>query len=315
MQGKKTLRIGTRGSNLALYQANAVKSALEKVNSGYDIEIRIIKTRGDRILNKSLSKIGDKGLFTKELENELSDGTIDMAVHSLKDLPTYLPEGMKIGAVLPRGEFRDVLVSKDGRKLKDFGKGDTFATSSLRRRAALLAINREFRIVDIRGNVETRLKKMYNGHCDAIVMAGAGLQRLGLESQITEIIDPTIILPAVSQGAIAIEVMEDPAFQDNLLSLINHVPTSISIQAERSFLHNLQGGCQVPIGCYSRLKDQSITLTGCVASLSGSVFLKETLVGSVDNPLELGRQLAENLKQLGAEKILNDIRDNLTHSY
>lgn len=191
---KKTIRIGTRGSQLALYQAKKVKATLEVLFPELHVELKIIKTKGDKILDVALSKIGDKGLFTKEIENELIDGSVDIAVHSLKDLPTKLPEGLKLGAVLERGEFRDAFVGRNGKKLADLKAGDVVATSSLRRIAGLLKINNQIIIKDIRGNVNSRLQKMEDGYCDAMIMAAAGLQRLELDSYITEIIDPEIVI-------------------------------------------------------------------------------------------------------------------------
>ena len=222
---KKTIRIGTRGSQLALYQAKKVKATLECIYPELQVELKIIKTKGDKILDVALSKIGDKGLFTKEIEVELLDNTVDIAVHSLKDLPTRLPDGLKLGAVLERGEFRDAFVSRNGKKLADLKPGDVVATSSLRRIAGLLKINNQIVIKDIRGNVNSRLQKMEDGYCDAMIMAAAGLQRLGLERYITEVIDPEVVMPAVSQGAIAIETRENDPEVDELMAKVNHTDT------------------------------------------------------------------------------------------
>ncbi len=302
--------IGTRGSNLALYQAHAVKSALEELDPECRFELRIIKTQGDKNLKTPLSQIGDKGLFTKELENELYRGSIDLAVHSLKDLPTQMPEGLCLAAVLQRAEVRDALVSASGRKLHELSDGTVFATSSLRRRAALLSINEEFRITDIRGNVETRLKKMFDGHCEAMVMAAAGLQRLGLQDHITEIIDPEIILPAVGQGAIAIQTLCGSVLLDGILKQVNHQPTFRAVEAERSFLHTLQGGCQIPIGCYSHEQEDTLTLTGFVASTDGRELLRDRVSGPSSEGLNLGKMLANRLLEEGASAILDEIRSN-----
>jgi len=311
---KKTIRIGTRGSQLALYQAKKVKTTLEDSFPELQVELKIIKTKGDKILDVALSKIGDKGLFTKEIENELLDGSIDLAVHSLKDLPTKLPDGLKLSAVLERGEYRDALVSKNGKKLADLKAGDIVATSSLRRIAGLLKRNNQIVIKDIRGNINSRLQKMEDGYCDAMIMAAAGLQRLGLERYITEIIDPDVIMPAVSQGAIAIETrLNDPEI-DLLMEKINHTATWNAITAERAFLEHLEGGCQVPLGCYSKVDNDTLILKGFVASTDGTQFINETISGEIANGAKLGVQMAEKMLERGASQILNQIKStNNTH--
>jgi len=311
---KKNIIIGTRGSQLALYQAKKVKATLEEIFPGLLVELKIIKTKGDKILDVALSKIGDKGLFTKEIENELIDRTVDIAVHSLKDLPTKLPEGLKLGAVLERAEFRDALVSRDGKKLAELAPGSVIATSSLRRIAGLLKINNQITIKDIRGNVNSRLKKMEEGYCDAMIMAAAGLQRLGLESYITEIIDPETIMPAVSQGAIAIETRENDPEVDELMAKLNHLDTWKTITAERAFLGHLEGGCQVPLGCYSKLEEGVLTISGFVASIDGKQYIRETVSGDIDKGAVIGVNLAEKMLEKGAMEILNQIKStNITH--
>ncbi|MEI8114541.1 MAG: hydroxymethylbilane synthase [Bacteroidia bacterium] len=311
---KKTIRIGTRGSQLALYQAKKVKATLEKIFPELQVELKIIKTKGDKILDVALSKIGDKGLFTKEIENELIDGSVDLAVHSLKDLPTTLPEGLKLGAVLERGEFRDALVSLNGKKLADLKAGDVIATSSLRRIAGLLKINNQIIIKDIRGNVNSRLKKMEEGYCDAMIMAAAGLQRLGLEKYITEIIDPELLMPAVSQGAIAIETrLNDPEI-DALMEKLNHSETWNTVVAERAFLAHLQGGCQVPLGCYSKISNGILEMSGFVASVDGKQYIREDISGELKNGAEIGVELGEKMLRKGAGEILDQIKSsNNTH--
>lgn len=305
---KKTIRIGTRGSQLALYQAEKVKATLQLIFPDLQVELEIIKTKGDKILDVALSKIGDKGLFTKEIENALVDGSVDLAVHSLKDLPTALPDGLKLGAVLERGEFRDALVSVTGKTLSNLKAGDVVATSSLRRIASLLKINNQIIIKDIRGNVNSRLQKMENGHCDAMIMAAAGLQRLGLEKYITEIIDPEVILPAVSQGAIAIETRIGDTEIETLMAKLNHTQTWQAITAERAFLAKLQGGCQVPLGCFSEIENEKLTLHGFVASVDGQQFIRETISGDLANGADLGIELAEKMEEKGATEILNKIK-------
>ena len=306
---KNSVKIGTRGSQLALFQAGLTKAKLLEKFPEIEVEIVIIKTKGDKILDVALSKIGDKGLFTKEIENALLAGEVDIAVHSLKDLPTTLPEGLKLGAVLERGEFRDALVSKDGRKLHELTENDVIATSSLRRKASLLRYNKNFHIVDIRGNVNTRLRKMEEGYCDAMIMAAAGLHRLELDNYITEIIRPEIIIPAASQGIIAIESRVDDTETEKLLNAINHEPSWIAGEAERGFLRAIEGGCQVPVGCFSKLIKEEITLTGFVASTDGSVYLLETEAGSVDQPKATGEKLARKLIERGAAKIMEEVRN------
>ncbi|BBE19738.1 porphobilinogen deaminase [Aquipluma nitroreducens] len=311
---KKTIRIGTRGSQLALYQAKKVKATLENIFPELQVELKIIKTKGDKILDVALSKIGDKGLFTKEIENELIDGSVDLAVHSLKDLPTKLPDGLKLGAVLERGEFRDALVSLKGKKMSDLKAGDVVATSSLRRIAGLLKINNQIVIKDIRGNVNSRLQKMEDGYCDAMIMAAAGLQRLGLEQYITEIIDPEVIMPAVSQGAIAIETRLNDPEVDELMEKLNHLNTWNTVVAERAFLAHLEGGCQVPLGCYSRVENGTLNMSGFVSSIDGKQYIREDVSGEMTNGADLGVQMAEKMLEKGAKEILDQIKSsNNTH--
>ena len=300
--------IGTRGSQLALYQANYIKDLLLKTIPGITPEIKIIKTKGDKILDTSLSKIGDKGLFTKELEDELLKGSIDMAVHSLKDMPTELPEGLKLAAVSERGDISDALVSKNNKKFNELTPKDKIATSSLRRIASLLNYNPEFHIVDIRGNVNTRLKKMEEGHCDAMIMAYTGLKRLGLEDHVTEILPAEDFIPAVSQGAIGIETTKGNPELDALIQQINHMETWNCIIGERAFMKTLEGGCQVPVGCFSKLENDTLILTGFVASTNGKLYLKERISGKITEANELGIKLAALLIEKGGREILNNIR-------
>ncbi len=303
------IKIGTRGSQLALYQANKLKSELVEQFPGTDFEIIVIKTKGDKILDVALSKIGDKGLFTKEIENALLDGRIDMAVHSLKDLPTVLPEGLKLGAVLKRGEFRDALVSTDGRKLSDLNNDDVIATSSLRRRAQLLKINPDFNIVDIRGNVNTRIKKMKDGYCTAMVMAAAGLQRLGLNEYISEIIDENAIIPAVSQGIIAVESRSNDQRINAFLERINDEESLTAGTAERTFLNVLEGGCQIPVGCYTGFEKDTFSIHGFISKPDGSQFISGSLAGRKSDAEEIAGQLAESFLKKGAKEIVAYIRN------
>jgi hydroxymethylbilane synthase len=305
---KETVRIGTRGSQLALFQAKLTKKKLLEKFPGITVEIVVIKTKGDKILDIALSKIGDKGLFTKEIETALLRNTIDIAVHSLKDLQTNLTEGLKLGAVLERGEFRDALISRDGRKLNELTAGDTIATSSLRRKTGLLRINKTLNIVDIRGNVNTRLLKMKKGYCNAMIMAAVGLQRLALDKYITEILDPEVMIPAVGQGVIAIESKSEDPRIDILLQAINHVETQNIIEIERAFLHSIKGGCQVPVGCYTKTEGNFISITGFVASIDGTEFLLDQESGFITEGKTIGEKLSKKLIEKGAGRIMENIR-------
>lgn len=303
------IKIGTRGSQLALYQAKRLKSELENYFPDTDFEIVIIKTKGDKILDVALSKIGDKGLFTKEIENALLEKQIDMAVHSLKDLPTVLPKGLKLGAVLERGEFRDALVSLNGKKLNSLTENDVIATSSLRRKAQLLKINPNFKIIDIRGNVNTRIEKMKNGYCTAMLMAAAGLQRLGMDEYISEILPEEILMPAVSQGIIAIESRINDTGTDVFLQKINHESSYHSALAERKFLNVLEGGCQIPLGCYTELTNDFFKIHGFISKPDGSDYISGNRSGKPEQAVEIAEQLAKSFLERGAFKIVEFIRN------
>ena len=303
-----TIKIGTRGSKLALYQAFLVQEELQKHYPDTTFVIEIIKTKGDQILDVALSKIGDKGLFTKEMETALFNGDIDMAVHSLKDLPTRFPEGAKLGAVLKRGDIRDALISLDGRKVKDLTSNDVIATSSLRRKAQLLRINPDFKIIEIRGNVNTRIRKMQEGYCDVMVMAGAGLQRLEMAEYISELFDPELMIPACSQGAIAVEIRENDPATEELVSKINHTESFAATEAERTFLGTLEGGCQIPVGSYTKIEGDKFKITGFISSIDGSKFLRESAEGALSDAVFLSAKLAKSLYNQGGAQILSEIR-------
>jgi hydroxymethylbilane synthase len=305
---KEEINIGTRSSKLALWQARQVQEALTGVYPQVSVNIIPVKTKGDDVLDVALSKIGDKGLFTREIEDALLKGQIDIAVHSLKDMPTILPPGLTLGGVLPRGEVRDVLVSRDKCKLKDMNRGERVGTSSLRRQAQILHYNPALKVVDIRGNVTTRLRKMHEGHCDALVMAGAGFIRLGLESEITEYLDTDIMLPAVSQGAVAMEIRDHDAKVAQMVSEINDHATLLTTSAERRFLHTIEGGCQVPVGCFSEIRGHKIRLTGLIASVDGCTVLKETMEGEQENAGIIAEELARKILAMGGKEILNNLR-------
>lgn len=281
-----------------------LKAAFPDIES----EVVVIKTKGDIILDVSLSKIGDKGLFTKEIEQSLLNGEIDLAVHSLKDLPTELPDGLIVGGVLPRGEVRDVFVSKDGLKLSELDGSHRVATSSLRRKAQLLHHYPGLTIVDIRGNVNSRIKKMNEGHCEGLLMAGAGIIRLGLEHLITQFVEPEIIMPAVSQGIVAIEIRED---DDNIRSLLDVITDNMTWScavAERAFLRTMEGGCQVPVACYTEGVGDKMLISGMVASLDGKTLICKRVECVTDELSEKAVELAFSILEDGGKEILETIR-------
>jgi hydroxymethylbilane synthase len=308
MLNTRKLIIGSRGSDLALWQANFVKKELKKKNKNLDIEIKIIKTKGDKILDIALSKIGDKGLFTKELEQKLLNNEIDIAVHSLKDLQTDIPKGLKLACVTKRHSVEDVLIARKKRitidKLKE---GATVATGSLRRKAQLKHIRPDINVVELRGNVPTRIEKFLKSDWDAIILARAGVERLKLKKYISSVIDTNIILPAVGQGALGIEIKNTNKFAEKILKSIHDENTYAAITAERALLKKLEGGCQVPIGAYAEVRKNGLYLTGLVATIEGDLTLSKTLRGSKKNPQLLGRKLASDLIKAGAKNILKEI--------
>ncbi|MEO7660227.1 MAG: hydroxymethylbilane synthase [Pyrinomonadaceae bacterium] len=301
---RNTFIIGTRGSDLALWQAEFVKGRLKAKLPNAELEIKIISTTGDQILDQSLSKIGDKGLFTRQIETALLKGEIDLAVHSLKDLQTEQPEGLTIGAVCHRDLPNDAFISSKYGSIDELPDGATVATGSLRRKCQLLSHRPNLRVVDIRGNVPTRLKKFENSDADAIVLAFAGLHRLGLDSRVKQLIPFNLMLPAVGQGAIAVEVrFDDQRVLDTVAKIDDH-ETRICITAERAFLRRLEGGCQVPIGALATLEDGLLRLDGMVGSLDGSVVYRESIDGDAANADNLGSYLANILIEKGAGKLL-----------
>jgi hydroxymethylbilane synthase len=302
------LRLGTRGSRLALWQAHHVAWSLGQIDPDLEVEIKVIKTQGDRILDVALSKIGDKGLFTKEIENELLSGDIDLAVHSMKDLPTVLPPGLMVGAVLQRENPQDVLISPRGYNLYGLPPGGRVGTSSLRRVAQLKAVRPDLKTLDLRGNLETRLKKMEEQGLDGIILAFAGVKRLGFEALITDMIDPELVVPAVSQGAIVVETRAADRGILETLSPINHRPSYFATQAERALLRELEGGCQVPIGALARVRGQSLHLQAMVATLDGQKILRDSAEGEFEKASDIGRALAEKLLRRGAAQILAETR-------
>ena len=303
----RNIVIGSRGSQLALWQANWVKSELERLHSNADIDIRIIATSGDKIQDVPLSKIGGKGLFVKEIEEALLANEIDLAVHSMKDVPIDLPTELGISVITKRENPLDALISKNGEKLADLPQGATIGTSSLRRSSQLLKYRGDFKIHPLRGNVDTRLRKVEEGKYDAILLASAGLNRLGWANRITEEISHDILLPAMGQGALGIETRLDDTKIYDLISTLDHEQTHYAVSAERSLVGRLDGGCQVPIGAYARVEKGLITLKGLVASLDGEVIYKLENGGPVDDAINIGQELGAQLLKMGANEILEKL--------
>lgn len=289
--------IGSRGSQLALWQANHIAACLQAL--GAETRLEIIKTTGDKITDVPLAQVGGKGLFTKEIEEALLAKTIDLAVHSLKDMPTALPDGLTLSAIPEREDPRDAWI---GRPLAELAPGSKIGTSSLRRAAQLHALRRGFVIENLRGNVDTRLRKLDQGQYDAIVLAAAGLRRLGWADRISQLIDPEIMCPAVGQGALAIETRDDSGPAQQIARKLNHAATHAAVTAERSLLAKLEGGCQVPIGAHATLDGARINLQALVASPDGSRVVRDRASGM--DPVALGRELGERLLAAGARDIL-----------
>ncbi|MBI3600320.1 MAG: hydroxymethylbilane synthase, partial [Nitrospinae bacterium] len=263
----KKIRIGTRGSQLALWQADWVKDRLIEWNPGIEVEIHKIKTTGDKILDAPLSKVGGKGLFVKEIEEALLDNRIDLAVHSMKDVPTDLPDGLCISAITEREDPRDALISKDGLNLKELKKRAKIGTSSLRRQVQLLNFRDDFEIHQLRGNLNTRMKKLSAGDFDAIILAAAGVKRMGWQDKITEYLPYELFLPAIGQGALGIEIRKSDKEMERIAEKFNHKETSLCVRAERAFLKRLEGGCQVPIAAFGTVNSSDVRLEGLVASI------------------------------------------------
>jgi len=307
-----TIRIGTRSSALALWQSNFIKEQFERQYPDITVEIVHIKTKGDKILDSPLSKIGDKGLFTKELENALLDDRIDIAVHSLKDLTTTLPDGLVLGAVTKREDIRDVFItplSKNYNGLEELPDGATIATGSLRRRCQLLAFRPDLSIQDIRGNINTRMQKLDDSNWDGMLLASAGLLRMGWHERMTQVIDPKIILPAVGQGALGVEIRDDDEKMKELLAPFNDRETRQATTAERALLKHLEGGCQIPVGAWGRIDKNTLYVDAVVGSLDGSRTVRDNINGHPDNANKLGVELADKLLSKGADKILSEIRE------
>ncbi len=336
MTKKSKIVIGTRGSKLALWQAEWIKSELQRLHPDLIIELTKIKTTGDMILDVPLAKIGGKGLFVKEIEEALLRGDADIAVHSMKDVPTYFPKGLHLAAICKREDPRDAFITRAQntehrtqiiRKFKEMPHGATIGTSSLRRSCQLLHIRPDLKIMQLRGNLDTRLRKLDEGQFDAIILAAAGVKRLGWAGRITEILEPAVSLPAIGQGALGIECRIKDDFINKLIAPLNHLETAVCVRAERAFLEKLEGGCQVPIAAYARLISQKsnpplppfakgghggifasdLIMDGLVGNLSGDTLIKGSIKGIPDDAEKLGVKLAEDLLARGAGKILAEI--------
>lgn len=304
---RSTVVLGTRGSKLAVQQSEWVQAQLHKLAPHVTVTLQRIQTSGDKILDVPLAQIGGKGLFVKEIEEALLSGEIDLAVHSMKDVPTELPEGLAILCVPPREDPRDALISRDGIVFNDLPRGARIGTSSLRRQSQLLHARPDLTIAMLRGNLDTRLRKLREGQFDAIVLAAAGLRRLAWAHEITEYLAPEISLPAIGQGALGIEGRRDDLFIRSLLSGLNHPSSMTAVLAERALLHRLQGGCQVPIAAYATVTGTGVRLEGLVASVDGKELFRETADGTVEDPESIGIQLAERLLARGGDRILRAI--------
>ena len=300
------IRLGTRASLLALRQANWVKSKLEESHPGVKVTLVHIKTAGDK-LDIPLFKAGGKGLFVKEIEDALLRGEVDLAVHSAKDLPALIPEGLTLVAFPEREDPRDVLISRDGKGWSEIPAGGRVGTGSLRRRAQLLNLRPDLEIVPLRGNLDTRIKKLSTLKLDAIVLASAGLRRLGWEDQISQYFDPEVMLPAIGQGVLAIEGRLGDEGVHRLVAPVHHYPTELSITAERAFLKELEGGCQVPIAGYAKVESDRLGLMGLVAGIDGRKVARGRVEGSPAKGEELGKQLAAELLARGAGDILREV--------
>lgn len=308
MKDKTKIVIGSRGSKLALWQANYVKKELERKNRNVFVDIKIISTRGDKTLDVALSKIGDKNLFTKELEVHLLDKKIDLAVHSLKDLQTTIPKGLKLAAVTKRHDTQDVLIARrKGITLNDLKDGATIATGSLRRECQLLHFRPDVKVAELRGNVPTRIEKFLKSDWDGIILACAGVERLKLNKHISSYISTDVMLPAVGQGALGIEIHEENYFVEELVKTIHHEKTYCAVMAERALLKILEGGCQVPIGAFAEVKPNGLYLDAMVGSLDGIITFRKKARGSKYYPEKLGKSVAKDLLNAGAKIILNEI--------
>lgn len=304
---QRTVRIATRKSPLALWQAEFVKAELEKFHPGLQVELVKMTTQGDKILDAPLAKVGGKGLFVKELENGMLEGTADIAVHSMKDVPVEFPEGLHLAVICEREDPRDAFVSNRFASFAELPHGARVGTSSMRRQAQIMARRPDIQILMLRGNVNTRLAKLDAGEYDAIVLAAAGLKRLGFDERIREFINPLDSLPAIGQGAVGIECRVNDPWINELIKPLNHEATAIRVRAERAMNHRLQGGCQVPIGGYAELDYGVIVLRGLVGRPDGTKIVRGDISGKPEDAEELGVVLADDLLSRGAKEILDEV--------
>lgn len=302
-----TFKIATRQSPLALWQANYIRTQLQTLYTDLDVELVTFVTQGDKILDTPLAKIGGKGLFVKELEQALLDGRADLAVHSMKDVPMELPEGLQLAVICEREDPFDAFVSNHYQQFEDLPQGAVLGTSSLRRKSQLLHIRPDLDVIDLRGNVGTRLSKLDDGQYDAIILASAGLKRLGLQERIRHTLPSYISLPAVGQGALGLECRANDQVTLQLIQPLLHIETSDCVRAERAFNHALQGGCQVPIAGYATREGETLTLEGRVGSVDGKQLLKCSMLGTIDDPEALGKRVANVLLEQGAGELLRPL--------
>lgn len=307
MSARSSLVLGTRGSRLAVWQAEWVQARLQEIAPSVTVALRRIKTSGDMIVNVPLAAIGGKGLFVKEIEEALLRGEIDLAVHSMKDVPTILPDGLDILCVAAREDPRDVLISRDALSLDHLPKGARVGTSSLRRQAQLLHRRPDLTVQILRGNLDTRLRKLRNGEYDAVVLAAAGLRRMGWSNEVTEYLPPEVSLPAIGQGALGLEGRREDGFVQELVAPLEHRPTRTAVTAERALLERLEGGCQVPIAAHATIKGDTLIMDGLIASVDGRRLIRDMIQGPVSDARALGMRLAEKLLAQGGDLILSEI--------
>ena len=304
---QKIVKIGTRGSLLAMTQSNWIKGLIEAKYPDVSVELVKIVTKGDKILDVPLAKVGGKGLFVKEIEDAMLSNEVDIAVHSMKDVPSELPDGLHLGIITKRENPFDAFISNKYKSVTELSDGATVGTSSLRRRSQLARIRPDLNIIDLRGNLDTRLRKLDEGQFDAIILAAAGLNRLGLADRAVSYFNKETMLPAVAQGAVGIELRQRDSDLFAGLSFLIHRETEVAVAAERAFLKRLEGGCQVPIGGFAELEGNTLTMTGLIASLDGAQFLRETATGAPEDAESLGTALAEKLLAMGGQKILSTV--------
>ena len=307
---KQQITIGTRGSKLALWQANFIKAEIQRLFPDINVDLKIIKTTGDRITDRPLAMIGGKGLFVKEIENALLNQNIDIAVHSMKDMPGDLPQGLVIGAIPERANPFDVLIAKNNYKLADYKKDFIIGTSSLRRASQIKHLRPDVKIKSIRGNLDTRIKKLESGEYDAIVLAAAGLIRLGQAERVTQYLNETLMLPAVGQGALCIETRQNDDNLAPILAKLDHHNTRVCVTGERAFLKQIEGSCHIPVACFAKLADKDIILTALVASEDGKELIKEQIISPINKIVSSGKTLADKLLENGGKKILENLDSN-----